>query len=580
MELIILIKSEPIGSIYHSIFQSKMLHKITVRFVTILIIVLGIKNVCYTQTFFTTQLPTIEEARNYLMSYKWVIVKGSGRGGSIYVGGFYEFNEKYRKITFGTVSGSNKYTITSIKPSKQSGVYVLKIKQEIYKGFRYDEYFVSPISIVIKQEGFSADLSNYGTTKEPMYLELMGIEDHKKDSPLTPQKNISMGGIKRGDSNSLENRLSSCAKSSGGSNTNEINIPSSEKGRIGKYIWTTKNATFDRFNNGDIICEAKSSTEWIEFCKNRIPCWSYYNYDYKSEVLYGKYYNHHVIRDSRGIAPSGWRIPTTIEFNDLLMKDKYYLKLVGSGLIDKGQFDNQTIHCYLLGNSNDAFPFAMHYFWGSDNQTSTKIESYNNNYLGFSIRFVSDYSGNFEDIRSFEQFITPQLINVEGILVKKRELSELKNLWINDNLKPDIPIVSTPEDWKKSGIEGKPASCYYQFKPSNRHMGLYYNWHALSAISFERSRIPTKTDWLELSVLNPDLVSLNNNKSIFNGILGGYCDDNGVFHNNELHGYWWLKSDINNEVQWLTNKDDSTGEVQSDPKRKGFGYFIRYIRLD
>ena len=60
-----------------------MVHKFTVRFVTILVIVIGIKNVCYTQTFFTTQLPTIEEARNYLLSYKWVIVKGSGRGGSI-----------------------------------------------------------------------------------------------------------------------------------------------------------------------------------------------------------------------------------------------------------------------------------------------------------------------------------------------------------------------------------------------------------------------------------------------------------------------------------------------------------------
>lgn len=562
MELIILFISGSIESIYQSIFQSKMVHKFTVKCVIILIVVLGIKNVCYTQTFFTTQLPTIEEARNYLMSYKWVVVKGSGRGGSILVGGIYEFNEKYRKFTIGKESGSKKYTITSIKPSKQSGVYILKVKQEIHEGFEFEEYYVSPVSIVIKRAGFSADLFNFGTTKEPMYLELMGIEYPKPNS------------------NSLEIRLNTCEKNTGGFNSYEINIPPSEKVRIGKYIWTTKNATFDKFKNGDPICEAKSSTEWIEYCKNGIPCWSYYNYDYKSEVLYGKYYNHHVIRDSRGIAPSGWRIPTTIEFNDLLMKNKYHLKLVGSGMIDGGQFDNQTAHCYLLGNANGAFPDAMHCFWGSDNQTSSKIESYNNNYFGFSIRFVSDYSGNFEDIKSFEQFTNPELINVDGIFVKKRELGELKNLWINDNLKPDIPIVSTPEDWKKSGIEGKPASCYYQFKPSNRHLGLYYNWYALSAISFERSRIPTKTDWLELSAVSSNVVTTSNSTSIFNGLLGGYCDDNGVFYNNELHGYWWLKSDTNNEVQWLTNKDDSTGEVQSDPKRKGFGYFIRYIRLD
>jgi len=161
-----------IGSISHSTFQSKMVNNITVKCAIILIVVLCIKNVCYTQTFLTTKLPTIEEARNYLMSYKWVIVKGSGRGGSILVGGIYEFNEKYRKTTFGTVSSSSKYTITSIKPSKQSGVYILKIKQEKHEGFEFEEYYVSPISIVIKRAGFSADLFNFGTTKEPMYLEL------------------------------------------------------------------------------------------------------------------------------------------------------------------------------------------------------------------------------------------------------------------------------------------------------------------------------------------------------------------------------------------------------------------------
>jgi len=215
----------------------------------------------------------------------------------------------------------------------------------------------------------------------------------------------------------------------------------------------------------------------------------------------------------------------------------------------------------------------------SRNKSSAEIENWHYIDRGFSIRFVSDYSGNFEDIRSFEKFTNPELINVDGILVKKRELGELKNLWINDNLKPEIPIVSTPEDWKKSGIEGKPASCYYQFKPSNRHMGLYYNWYALSAISFERSRIPTKTDWLELSAVSSNVVTTSNSTSIFNGLLGGYCDDNGVFFNNEIHGYWWLNPDTNNEVQWLTNSGDSTGEVLSDPKKKGFGFFIRYIRL-
>ncbi|MFM6956162.1 MAG: FISUMP domain-containing protein, partial [Ignavibacteria bacterium] len=511
-----------------------------------------------------------------------------------------------RKTTFGTVSGSRKYTITSIKPSKQSGVYILKIKQEKHEGFEFEEYYVSPVSIIIKRAGFSADLSNYGTTKEPMYLELMRIEDHKKISPLTPQENIFMGGNKRVDSNSLEIRLSTCAKSSGGSNRYEINIPPSEKVRIGKYIWTTKNATFDRFKNGDPICEAKNAKEWTSFWQNGIPCWSYYEYDQRTEKEFGKYYNSHVINDPRGIAPDGWRIPTKQDYEYLIGKvPEFYdnnkineskLNTVGSGMNNMGHFEAQNTDWYIWGNSFDkSHPIALHHinhFFNhnpqltisqearSRNKSSAEIENWHYIDRGFSIRFVSDYSGNFEDIRSFEQFTNPELINVDGILVKKRELGELKNLWINDNLKPEIPIVSTPEDWKKSGIEGKPASCYYQFKPSNRHMGLYYNWYALSAISFERSRIPTKTDWLELSAVSSNVVTTSNSTSIFNGLLGGYCDDNGVFYNNELHGYWWLKSDTNNEVQWLTNSDDSTGEVQSDSKRKGFGYFIRYIRLD
>ena len=91
MELIILFNSVTIGSISHSIFQSKMVNNIIVKCVIILIVVLSIKNVCYTQTFFTTKLPTIEEARNYLMSYKWVIVKDSRRGGSILLAVFMRY---------------------------------------------------------------------------------------------------------------------------------------------------------------------------------------------------------------------------------------------------------------------------------------------------------------------------------------------------------------------------------------------------------------------------------------------------------------------------------------------------------
>ena len=91
------------------------------------------------------------------------------------------------------------------------------------------------------------------------------------------------------------------------STTSEASIPNEV--RIGNQVWKTKNLNVDKFRNGDIIPEAKNFEEWELACKKGNPAWCYYNFDSTNGEKYGKLYNIFAVRDSRILAPAGFRIP-------------------------------------------------------------------------------------------------------------------------------------------------------------------------------------------------------------------------------------------------------------------------------
>lgn len=75
-------------------------------------------------------------------------------------------------------------------------------------------------------------------------------------------------------------------------------------------VWMTENLRVSHFRNGDPIVEAKSVEEWIEYGTNGIPTWCYYENLSENDKLKGKLYNWYALNDPRGLAPSGWKIPT------------------------------------------------------------------------------------------------------------------------------------------------------------------------------------------------------------------------------------------------------------------------------
>ncbi len=89
---------------------------------------------------------------------------------------------------------------------------------------------------------------------------------------------------------------------------------------IGNQTWDSKNLNVTKFRNGDEIPQAKSIEEMKAYQIAEEPAWCYYNFDPKLGKIYGILYNGYAVRDSRGIAPEGWRIPNDTDFVQLVKR--------------------------------------------------------------------------------------------------------------------------------------------------------------------------------------------------------------------------------------------------------------------
>lgn len=86
---------------------------------------------------------------------------------------------------------------------------------------------------------------------------------------------------------------------------------------IGEQKWMSENLNTDRFVNGEKIPEVKSFEAWISAGNEKRPAWCYYNFDSLNGKTYGKLYNYYAVHDPRGLAPSGWKIPSIEDWRKL-----------------------------------------------------------------------------------------------------------------------------------------------------------------------------------------------------------------------------------------------------------------------
>ena len=87
--------------------------------------------------------------------------------------------------------------------------------------------------------------------------------------------------------------------------------------KIGTQTWMSKNLDVSKFRNGEAIPLAKTNAEWAKAGENKQPAWCYYENKGENGTTYGKLYNWFAVNDPRGLAPSGYHIPTDAEWTIL-----------------------------------------------------------------------------------------------------------------------------------------------------------------------------------------------------------------------------------------------------------------------
>jgi uncharacterized protein (TIGR02145 family) len=92
-----------------------------------------------------------------------------------------------------------------------------------------------------------------------------------------------------------------------------VKIPASVT--IGTQEWMTRNLDVVTYRNGDSIPEEKDPAVWAASTTGK---WCYYNNNAALGTVYGKLYNLAAVMDPRGLAPSGWRIPSAGEWRILI----------------------------------------------------------------------------------------------------------------------------------------------------------------------------------------------------------------------------------------------------------------------
>jgi uncharacterized protein (TIGR02145 family) len=72
-----------------------------------------------------------------------------------------------------------------------------------------------------------------------------------------------------------------------------------------------------RFNNGDEIPIVWTQKDWQTYNNAGEPACCFYNFDEDKNLFYGLYYNWYAVCDPRGLAPTGWHIPSDEEWEKL-----------------------------------------------------------------------------------------------------------------------------------------------------------------------------------------------------------------------------------------------------------------------
>lgn len=264
----------------------------------------------------------------------------------------------------------------------------------------------------------------------------------------------------------------------------QVSIPTI---KIGDQQWSSVNLKTDRFLNGDLIPEAKNADEWSALSKKGVPV----RMINQGEV----FYNWHTVIDPRGLAPAGFKIPAMLDWYNLLdyqMTHKIPVTRFTSrsGWADgKNGTDSVGFHAApsgfvnLTGNSGhfsisgnfwsttDANASKAYYVRFHPDQSTIKIDTEIKRY-GFQIRLIKIPTQTRIGSREYK---TARIGTYEWMLENLDE-NEFENA-----LK--LPEAKSFNEWNNLIKSESPAWAYYEFDPSNKYLGRYYNYYAILEFS-------------------------------------------------------------------------------------------------
>ena len=84
---------------------------------------------------------------------------------------------------------------------------------------------------------------------------------------------------------------------------------------IGTQEWMLTNLNVETYRNGNAITHIEDLVEWAN---TNSGAWCYYQNDPSNNAVYGKLYNWYAVTDPRGLAPTGWHIPSSAEIDTLV----------------------------------------------------------------------------------------------------------------------------------------------------------------------------------------------------------------------------------------------------------------------
>ncbi len=178
---------------------------------------------------------------------------------------------------------------------------------------------------------------------------------------------------------------------------------------IGKQVWTTKNLDVIKYRNGDAIPQVQDKNAWA---KLKTGAWCYYENKTAKGTTYGKLYNWFAVNDLRGLAPSGYHIPTDAEWTILTdnlgeeagtkMKSKTGWDHDGNGTNTSGfaglpgGYRNSDGNFYFIGafgywwsSSESNTHYALYRFLSYPNGIVLRLDNYGKQ-NGFSVRCLRD----------------------------------------------------------------------------------------------------------------------------------------------------------------------------------------------